>query len=54
MKVELYKNGEMQLILTPEDKAEIAFLEQMHERSQINRPVRIRKEGQGFIVVVEK
>ena len=54
MNVDCFKNGEIQLIVTPTDAVELAVLEEMKLRADSGRPIRIRKTESGFVIAVEK
>jgi hypothetical protein len=58
MKVELHRNGELQIFLIPEDKIESGWLEEMADRADRGRVVRLRRDGDGaeswFAVAIEK
>lgn len=52
--IELRVNGELQLILSPEDNFELAMLQEMASRAQKGAPLRLTTAGDFFVVAVEK
>jgi hypothetical protein len=53
MKVEVRKNGELQILLTPGDTIDLAVLNSMLAKTQLGRHVKMARQEAEFVLSME-